>query len=58
MKILTNTRSSPWDVDPNSIKEVKDNARPTYNAIRAGITPYTERRQLDYGPVKEVNSDK
>ena len=58
MKVLSNNRTSPWDTNPESIVDLKDSAIPTYNGIRAGITPYTDRRHLNYGPVKEVNSDK
>jgi len=56
-KIISNNRSSPWDTEEGMV-ELKDSAIPTYNGIRAGITPYTERRHLNYGPIKEVQSDK
>lgn len=54
-KIISNTRKSPWD-NQEGMTEIKDSATPTYNGIRAGITPYTERRKLNYGSVQEVNS--
>lgn len=55
-RILTNGRTSPWSVEADGIVEAKDQAKPTYNGIRAGTAPYTDRRHLDYGSVKEVNS--
>ena len=55
--VITNTRTSPWNTE-EGMTELKDSAVPTYNGIRAGITPYTERRHLNYGLVKEVKSDK
>ena len=56
-KILSNKRTSPWDTE-EGIVESKDSATPSYNGIRAGVTPYTERRKLNYGPIKEVNSSR
>jgi len=56
-KIISNNRSSPWDIEEGMV-ELKDSAIPTYNGIRAGSAPYTERRRLNYGPIKEVQSDK
>lgn len=56
-KIISNGRTSPWDTEEGMV-EIKDSAVPSYNGIRAGVTPYTERRKLNYGPVKEVNSPK
>ena len=44
--------------DEEGIVESKDSATPSYNGIRAGVTPYTERRKLNYGPIKEVNSSR
>lgn len=55
--IISNTRTSPWDTK-EGMEELKDSAKPSYNGIRAGITPYTERRKLNYGPIQEVNSSK
>lgn len=58
MRILTNNRTSPWDTDLESIQEVKDQAKPTYNGIKANSNPYTDRRKLDYGPIQEVRSNR